>query len=132
LQTRKRQCDDHELKFQRHTMQKEEDSQGSNSCPKPGTLVWEKALTLQVSSEQHLDNRVIRNVTLSSPYLLGLLPPPIPSLSGIHNTSHHSYTWFSHIKQVLIRGHCRLTSVGLLSLLLFSLTGRAGFFFLIS
>jgi len=36
------------------TMQEEEDSQGSNSCPKPGTLVWEKALTLQESSEEHL------------------------------------------------------------------------------
>jgi hypothetical protein len=100
LRTRTRQCDDHELKFQRsycsrtthhrsiHTMQKEQDSQGSNNCPKPGTLVWEKALTLQVSSEEHLDNRVIRKVTLSSPCLWASFHPLSPL--SVVSTIHHS------------------------------------------
>jgi hypothetical protein len=70
-------------------MQKEEDSQASHSCPKPGTLVWEKALTLQGSSEEHLDNRVIRKVTLSSPCLWASFHPLSP-LSVVSTIIHHS------------------------------------------
>ncbi len=72
-----------------HIMQKEEDSQGSNSCPKPSTLVWKKALTIQASSEEHLDDRVIPKVTLSSPCLWASSFHPL-SPPSVVSTIHHS------------------------------------------